>query len=89
MSEMTDWKVEGKATPQQEGDLIREIRRLLDFIHPAREQFQGTICHQCPEFEQCMWEQRRCYRDAYFCYGTVYGAPPLCPYNSRSGLRLS
>ena len=30
MSEMAEWKGEGKATPQQEGDLIREIRRLID-----------------------------------------------------------
>jgi radical SAM protein with 4Fe4S-binding SPASM domain len=63
--------------------------RLLDFIYPERERFEGTICRQCPEFEKCMWESGRCYRDAYFCYGTIYDSPPLCPYNSRPGVRLS
>ena len=63
--------------------------RLRDFIYPEREQFAGTLCQTCPEFESCMWEKGRCYRDAYFSYGTVFHPPPLCPNNSRPGLRLS
>jgi radical SAM protein with 4Fe4S-binding SPASM domain len=62
--------------------------KMIDFIYPPRSRFEGTICHSCDEFEPCMWEQGRCYRDAYFCYGTIYDAPPLCPYNTRPGLRL-
>lgn len=68
---------------------IREIwngERMLDFIFPTREQFAGTICHECPEFEECMWVQGRCYRDAYFAYGSVYQPPPQCPKNDRPGL---
>lgn len=71
---------------------IQEIwnsERLLRFIHPDRAQFSGTLCHNCEEFEGCMWEKGRCYRDAYFSYGSIYEPPPLCPKNDRPGLRLS
>ncbi|NLT55203.1 MAG: radical SAM protein [Actinomycetales bacterium] len=64
---------------------LREIwdgERLLDFIHPRREQFQETPCRDCAEFEECMWLQGRCYRDAFFAHGSVYHPPPLCP-NTR------
>jgi len=78
------------------GDLrtqsIREVwsgQKMLDFIYPPRNQFAGTICYECEDFEQCMWEKGRCYRDAYFAYGTVYDSPPMCPKNDRPGLRLT
>jgi radical SAM protein with 4Fe4S-binding SPASM domain len=63
--------------------------RLRRFIHPTREQFQGTICRDCEEFEECMWEKGRCYRDTYYSYGTLYEAVPLCPRQTRPGLVLS
>lgn len=62
---------------------------LKRFIYPEQMQFIGTACESCPEFETCMWEKGRCYRDAYFSYGTVFHPPPLCPSNYRPGLRLS
>jgi MoaA/NifB/PqqE/SkfB family radical SAM enzyme len=62
---------------------------MLRFIHPPREPFRGTVCHDCEEFEKCMWEKGRCYRDAYYCYGSIYGPPPMCPKNGRPGLQLS
>ncbi len=62
---------------------------LMAFIHPDREAFSGTACAPCPEFETCIWEKGRCYRDAYFSYGTAFHPPPLCPSNDRPGLRLS
>lgn len=68
---------------------IWESERLLHFIHPTRDQFEGTVCRTCEEFEDCMWEKGRCYRDAYFSYGSIYEPPPLCPKNARPGLRLS
>jgi radical SAM protein with 4Fe4S-binding SPASM domain len=64
-------------------------KEMLDFIFPTRHQFKDTICYSCKEFEQCMWERGRCYRDAYFVYGTIYDSPPLCPCNTRPGLRVS
>jgi radical SAM protein with 4Fe4S-binding SPASM domain len=71
---------------------IEEIwnsERMLRFIHPTREQFKNTSCYTCKDFEECMWKQGRCYRDAYFSYGSIYQTPPMCPKNTRPGLRLS
>lgn len=62
--------------------------RLKQFIYPQRDQFAGTICEHCGDFENCMWKCGRCYRDSYFSYGTVYYPPPACPYNDRPGLRM-
>jgi len=74
-----------------QGQSIREIwdgEAMLRFIHPERELFKGTVCHECGEFEDCIWKKGRCYRDAYFSYGSIYDAPPLCPHNQRPGIRL-
>lgn len=71
---------------------IEEIwnsERMARFIFPDREQFKGTVCFTCDEFERCMWEKGRCYRDAFFAYGSIFEPPPLCPNNLRPGLRLS
>jgi len=71
---------------------IREIwqsEEMARFIYPQRRQFSGTPCEVCEEFENCMWRNGRCYRDAFFSYGTIYHPPPLCPKNPRPGLRLS
>jgi len=71
---------------------IEEIwhgQQLLNFIHPGRELFASTVCHSCGEFEKCIWEKGRCYRDAYFSYGSIHQPPPLCPKNLRPGLRMS
>lgn len=62
--------------------------RMMDFIHPGRDRFAGSTCATCGGFESCMWEKGRCYRDAYYAYGTIYTAPPLCPKNDRPGIRL-
>jgi|GEM_PF-1392202 len=78
----------GDATRQS----IREIwdgQPMFDFIHPERDQFRETICGTCDEFETCMWEKGRCYRDAYFAYGSVFTPPPMCPSNNQPGLKLS
>jgi MoaA/NifB/PqqE/SkfB family radical SAM enzyme len=63
--------------------------RMFDFIHPTREQFAGSNCATCNEFENCMWEKGRCYRDAYYSYGSIHTTPPLCPTNNKPGVRIS
>jgi radical SAM protein with 4Fe4S-binding SPASM domain len=63
--------------------------QMLRFIYPDRAQFTGTACYECEEFEKCIWEKGRCYRDAYFSYGSIYHPPPLCPSNPLPGLRVS
>ncbi|MGO9777100.1 MAG: SPASM domain-containing protein [Terracidiphilus sp.] len=71
---------------------IEEIwnsEKMLKFIYPERARFEGTICEACGEFEDCMWKSGRCYRDAFFSYGTPYFPPPMCPQNTRPGLRLA
>jgi len=71
---------------------IKEIwnsEKLSRFIHPTREHFNDAICYTCKDFDECMWKQGRCYRDAYFSYGSIYQPPPMCPMNARPGLRLS
>lgn len=71
---------------------LREIwngARMFNFIHPIREQFAGSNCASCLEFEDCMWEKGRCYRDAYYSYGSIHTPPPICPTNHKPGVRMS
>ena len=68
---------------------IWNSKKLKDFIYPERNKFKGTICFDCEEFEECIWKQGRCYRDAYFSYGSIYTATPMCPKNRTPGLKLS
>lgn len=71
---------------------IREIwdgDKMLNFIYPSRTEFGDVMCSDCEEFEDCMWKKGRCYRNAYFAYGSIFEQPPLCPRNSRPGLRMT
>lgn len=63
--------------------------RMRNFIYPTRDMFKDTICHSCDAFEPCHWEKGYCYRNAFFSYGTIYDAPPLCPMQTKRGVRLS
>lgn len=51
-----------------------------DFLHPDKELFADTICHECKEFETCHYQKGWCYRDAYAAFGTPYAPTPDCPY---------
>lgn len=68
---------------------VWKSRKMSDFIHPPREKFRDTLCYSCEDFESCIWEKGRCYRNAYFSYGSIYHPPPLCPKNTKPGLRMS
>lgn len=68
---------------------IWNSKEMFRFIHPSPDQFGDEACASCGEFENCMYEKGRCYRDAYYSYGSVYTQPPQCPKNSRPGIRLS
>jgi MoaA/NifB/PqqE/SkfB family radical SAM enzyme len=78
----------GNASYQSIAD-IWDNRAMADFIYPTREQYAGTICHSCGSFQKCMWEKGRCYRDAYYSYGSIYATPPMCPRNDQPSIRLS
>jgi MoaA/NifB/PqqE/SkfB family radical SAM enzyme len=59
-----------------------------EFIHPARSKFDGTACFACPDFEKCHLGSGYCYRDSFTAFGSVYDAPPACPRQEKTPLRL-
>lgn len=63
-------------------------KKLLDFIYPDREKFKGTVCYECPEYDDCYEIKGNCFRNSLRAYGTIYDAPPECPYQKKIPLRL-
>jgi radical SAM protein with 4Fe4S-binding SPASM domain len=60
--------------------------RLLAFLYPERERFEGTVCFDCSQFDGCIGPdglRGYCYRDALFYYGSIYDAPPECPWQNK------
>lgn len=62
--------------------------RLFEFVVPSREKFGSTPCATCEEFDSCHRIYGRCFRDAYFHYGTLFAPSPNCP-KAPPGLRMS
>ncbi len=58
------------------------------FIHPERSRFDGTVCSSCPDFDECHLGRGYCYRDALSAFGSLYDAPPACPRQDKTPLRL-
>jgi radical SAM protein with 4Fe4S-binding SPASM domain len=58
------------------------------FIHPERSKFEGTVCCACPEFDGCHTGRGYCYRDSLSAFSSVYDAPPGCPRQDKTPLRL-
>jgi radical SAM protein with 4Fe4S-binding SPASM domain len=53
--------------------------RLHELTFPGLEQFIGTPCEGCSEFDACHDRLGYCFRDALNAYGSVYQPPPNCP----------
>jgi radical SAM protein with 4Fe4S-binding SPASM domain len=81
-------------TPQSEPFIFGNIRNstildiwnskeLLDFIFPSKENFKGTYCYTCHEFDYCQYALGNCFRDAYFATGSPFDAPASCPYREK------
>ncbi len=77
------------------GNLLRQSLQEIwngsamdSFIHPDRSKFAGTVCRDCPEFDQCHWGRGYCYRDSLSAFSSVYDAPPGCPRQEKIPLRL-
>jgi radical SAM protein with 4Fe4S-binding SPASM domain len=77
------------------GNLLRESLMEIwngpavdKFIHPDRNKFEGTACFACPDFDKCHFGSGYCYRDSLPAFGSVYDAPPGCPRQDKSPLRL-
>jgi radical SAM protein with 4Fe4S-binding SPASM domain len=65
---------------------IWESQALIDFIVPDKERFGDQPCAECEEFDSCHRYYGRCFRDAYFNFGTPWAPSPNCP-QAPSGLR--
>jgi MoaA/NifB/PqqE/SkfB family radical SAM enzyme len=58
------------------------------FIHPERSKYEGTVCCSCPQFDDCHTGRGYCYRDSLSAFGSVYDAPPGCPRQEKTPMRL-
>ncbi len=77
------------------GNLLRESvleiwngAAIDKFIHPERSKFEGTVCCSCPDFDDCHRGRGYCYRDSLSAFDSVYDAPPGCPRQDKTPLRL-
>ncbi len=63
-------------------------KRAEELAYPARELFRGTVCFDCPDFDECHEERGYCFRMAYQAYGTIYAPSPNCP-RAPKGLKIT
>jgi radical SAM protein with 4Fe4S-binding SPASM domain len=61
--------------------------KITNFLFAPRNQFLNSPCHDCAEFEICHFCKGYCYREALFNYGSVFDAPPDCPFQKKPALR--
>lgn len=61
---------------------------LKAFVVPERAKFEGTPCEKCTEFDECHRLYGRCFRDAYFTFGSAFAPAPACPY-ALPGMRMA
>lgn len=59
-----------------------------DFLFSSREKFFHSVCYDCKEFEECHYITGYCYRESLFHYGSLYDAPPGCPYQTKPAIRM-
>ena len=72
----------------EEGILgVWNSQRLRHFLYPSREEFEGTVCYACTDFELCHKWQGYCYRDSLFYFQTRFDAPPDCPRQTKTAPR--
>jgi MoaA/NifB/PqqE/SkfB family radical SAM enzyme len=61
--------------------------KISTFNYPPRAAFSGTVCFNCPDFDECHDVRGYCFRDSLCCYGSIYDAPPECPRQTKVPLR--
>jgi radical SAM protein with 4Fe4S-binding SPASM domain len=69
---------------------VWKSQKLLDFMYPEKEKFSGTVCFDCPEFDECIGQKGQkgyCFRNALFYFGSLYDAPPNCPRQNKPSPR--
>ncbi|MBU7047097.1 MAG: radical SAM protein [Theionarchaea archaeon] len=70
---------------------VWKSQKLLNFMYPQKEKFSGTVCFDCPEFDECIGqkgEKGYCFRDTLFYFGSPYDAPPECPRQNKIPPRI-
>ena len=77
--------------PENEEDYLGDLRtqsiaevwngKVLDeyLLHPPRNRFEGTICYDCDEFDDCQSLKGACVREICKVYGTRWAPSTLCP----------
>jgi radical SAM protein with 4Fe4S-binding SPASM domain len=58
------------------------------FVFFSREQFEGTPCRECPDFEACIPKRGYCFRDTYLFLGKVHTTPQKCPKYAGEFVRI-
>lgn len=53
--------------------------RMRKFKYVTREQYEGTVCYDCEDFENCFHVKGGCLILVIKAYGTRYAPYPLCP----------
>jgi len=53
--------------------------KMSQFKQVPREQFKGSVCYDCEDFEDCVHERGGCYVMTLKAYGTRYAPHPACP----------
>lgn len=53
--------------------------RMMMLAYPPRELFEGGICFECNEFNDCMKEKGYCFRDSLNAFGNAFRPAPGCP----------
>jgi len=77
--------------PEREKDYLGDLRfqsirevwegEALDkyLLHPSRDQFAGTACLTCEEFDECQTTYGPCVRESCIHFGTRWAPVPGCP----------
>jgi radical SAM protein with 4Fe4S-binding SPASM domain len=68
------------------GDATREplidvwnSKRLREFVIPARDAFDGTVCADCEHYDACVLKKGWCIRDAWKAFGRSHQVHSMCP----------
>ena len=69
--------VVGNLAEQGIGD-VWDSPTLDKMVFPTRSAFDGTVCSNCEEFEDCGRTRGRCYVRCLMAYGRLFGPDPLC-----------
>lgn len=77
------------------GDLSRQSlsqvwnsARIEAFLQPERSFFRGTVCENCPDFDECHMFRGRCFIKSLKAYGKLFGPVPECPRAPEPGVPL-